>query len=217
MNRLFRDRRDAGEWLARSLKMNHHCSDVIVLGLPRGGVPVAFEIARALNVPLDVFVTRALTAPDDANRELGAIGSDGLVYFDDLGTRGVPLTSNALDEVIREQRQLLEEELKLYRGQQEPIPVEGKTVIVIDEGMETGSSMRRALHVLRLKNPHRVVAAVPVAPAAIWLSLQGLADDVVCLKAAETIHNIDAFYVNFEEVNAADVEHLLDDARRSIR
>jgi putative phosphoribosyl transferase len=197
--------------------MYEYCSSVIVLGLPAGGVPVAFEVARALNVPLDVFVTRALTAPEDADREVGAIGSDGLVYFEDLGTRGTHMTSKALDDVIRKQRQLLEEELKLYRGQQEPIPIEGKTVIVIDDGMETGSTMRRALHVLRLKNPSCVVAAVPVAPAAIRLSLRGLADDVVCLKAAETMLNIDAFYVNFEEVNATDVKNLLDDARRSIR
>src|ERR1700737_1802723 len=171
-DRLFRDRRDAGRFLAGLLEQYRGRPDVMVLGLPRGGVPVAYEVATALGAPLDVFVVRKLGVPGREELAVGVINDDVV--------RGLDLAPEAIQQVVeREGRELVRREAAYQEGR--PFPeVAGKTVIVVDDGLATGSSMRAAIEALRKLAPARIVVAVPAAPESTCRELAALAEEVVC-------------------------------------
>ena len=163
MNRMFADRGDAGRVLAECLQAYAGRPDVVVLGLPRGGVPVAFEVARSLGVPFDVFLVRKLGAPGQEELAMGAIASGGVVVINDEVVDGLRVPWEVVDsEIARERMELTRREL-LYRGGRRPIEVRGRTVILVDDGLATGSTMRAAVKALRRRQPAKIVVAVPTA------------------------------------------------------
>jgi predicted phosphoribosyltransferase len=177
---VFRDRREAGRVLARLLHAYRGKSDVVVLGLPRGGIPVACELAAPLGVPLDAFVVRKLGAPGREELAVGAMALGGRVVVNDDVRRGLSITPEQLREVAeREGRELLRREAS-YRGGRPPADVTGKTAILVDDGLATGSSMLAAVKALREREPAQTVSAVPAAPESTWREFAGLVDDVVC-------------------------------------
>ncbi len=179
-DRLFRDRRDAGRFLAGLLEEYRGRPDVIVLGLPRGGVPVAYEVATALGAPLDVFLVRKLGTPGREELAMGAIASGGVMVINDDVVRGLAIAPEAIQHAAeREGHELVRREQAYREGR--PFPaVAGKVVIVVDDGLATGSSMRAAIEALRSLRPARIVVAVPATPESTCRELAALADEVVC-------------------------------------
>ena len=206
---LFRNRHDAGRALARRLTFYGGRTDVSVLALPRGGVPVAFEIALALGVPLDVFLVSKLGLPGHEELAMGAVASGGARVIDSDVVREYRV---AKGEVARATaaglRELRRREIA-YRTGRPPLDLGDRTVILADDGLATGSSMRAALAALEALSPARVVVAVPVAPRSTVLSLERVADEVVCLSTPEPFLAIGMFYEDFEQVSDAEVCDLL--------
>ncbi len=210
----FTDRRDAGRVLAGRLGAWAGRSDVLVLGLPRGGVPVAVEVARALGAPLDVFLVRKLGFPGNEEFAMGAIASGGVRVLDEplLARYGVPRSS--VDAVCAaEERELVRRE-RAYRDDRPPVDVRGRTVIVVDDGLATGSSMRAAVAALRSLGPRRVVIAVPVGPAETVEALRRVADDVVCAATPDPFYAVGNFYDVFDQTSDAEVQEILASSRR---
>ena len=175
--RVFRDRREAGRVLAQLLTAYRGKDDVVVLGLPRGGIPVAWEVAAALGAPLDAFVVRKLGAPGHEEFAVGALASDGRVVINDDVVRGLGITPQQLRDVAeREGRELIRRETA-YRGGRHPVDVTGKTVILVDDGLATGASMFAAVQALREAQPAEIVIAVPAAPESTVREFAGLVDD----------------------------------------
>lgn len=199
MNRPFANRVDAGRKLADRLAVYRERHDVIVLGLPRGGVPVAFEVARALGVPLDIFLVRKLGAPGHEELAMGAIASGGVVVVHDDVVKALKISADALLDEIETQRQELARREAIYRGDRPALDVDGKTVILIDDGMATGSSMRAAVTALRRKDPARIVVAVPVGAASTCAELEAIADECVCVVAPENFRAVGLWYDDFAQ------------------
>ena len=204
----FRDRADAGRMLAERL-LHYRAEDPVVVGLPRGGVPVAAEVARALDAPLDVLVVRKLGCPFQPELGMGAIGEDGAIVLNRELITSVGLRREEVEEVIRRERAELERRLARYRGDRPPEPVEGRTVILVDDGLATGSTARAAIQVLRLRGARRVVLAVPVAPQHTARAFGGVADEVVAVQTPRPFFAIGQFYVDFAQTSDAEVASLL--------
>jgi predicted phosphoribosyltransferase/dienelactone hydrolase len=211
----FRDRREAGRALARWLGGYAGRADVLVLALPRGGVPVAWEVARALRAPLDVFLVRKLGMPGQPELAMGAIASGGVRVLDtDLVERfGIP--RDRIDAVTREEERELRRRERSYRGDRAPLDLRGRAVLLVDDGLATGSSMRAAIAAVRRLGPKEIVVAVPVAPAATCRDLAGLADDVVCVASPDPFLAVGRFYENFEQTTDEEVRDLLESASDS--
>lgn len=208
--RVFRDRREAGRVLARLLHAYRGKSDVVVLGLPRGGVPVAWEVAAALGVPLDAFVVRKLGLPGHEEFALGAMAFGGRVVVNDDVLRGLGITQNQLREIAeREGRELARREAS-YRGGRPPLDITGKTVILVDDGLATGASMLAAVQALREREPAQIVIAVPAAPESTWWEFAGLVDDVVCASMPLPFLAVGESYWNFKQVSDGEVCELLE-------
>ncbi len=206
---LFRNRQDAGRALARRLTFYGSRADVSVLALPRGGVPVAFEIAMALGAPLDVFLVRKLGLPGHEELAMGAVASGGARVLDPDVLREYRVSKGEVARVTAaELRELRRREIA-YRAGRPPLDVGDRTVILVDDGLATGSSMRAALAALEPLSPARVVVAVPVAPRSTVLSLERVADEVVCLATPEPFVAVGMFYENFEQVSDEQVCDLL--------
>lgn len=210
MLRRFADRAQAGQMLARRLEPYAHRGDVIVLGLPRGGVPVAYEVARALDAPLDVFVVRKLGAPQQEELAMGAIASGGVRVLnrDVVDALGIP--DAVIEEVTQTQQQELQRREELYRGHRPLLPVQGRIVILVDDGLATGSTMRAAVHALRNMHPARIVVAVPTGAASTCRDLQREADEVICLATPEPFYAVGLWYENFDQTSDQDVRDLLE-------
>src|SRR5690242_252150 len=185
MPRRFRDRRDAGQQLAKHLTAYANRPDVLVLGLPRGGVPVAYEVARALNAPLDIFLVRKLGVPGYEELAMGAIASGGVQVLNSDVVRRLNIPQRTIDAVEREELAELERRERLYRGGRPPISVENRKIILVDDGLATGASMRAGVQALRLMKPASIVIAVPVGSRDTCEDLRALADDVVCGETPE--------------------------------
>ncbi|WP_214364435.1 erythromycin esterase family protein [Pseudonocardia sp. H11422] len=214
--RLFRDRRDAGQVLAGLLDHYRGRPDVVVLGLPRGGVPVAYEIARAIGAPLDVFVVRKLGVPGHEELAMGAIAGGGVVVLDEDVIRGLGITPDILQQVAeREGRELLRRE-QAYRGGLPPPEVAGKTVILVDDGLATGSSMRAAIAALRRRHPARIVVAVPAAPQSTCEELGAMVDEVVCATTPSPFIAVGQSYWDFTQVTDEEVRNLLRAAAETV-
>lgn len=205
----FSDRAEAGRILALQLGGYARRSDVIVLALPRGGVPVGYEVARALEVELDVLVVRKLGVPHYPELAMGAIASGGALYLDEQTIRMAGITEPQIAAVLNDERRELARREALYRGQRPPLNIEGRTVIIVDDGIATGSSMHAAIDALRSGRPARIVVAVPVAPEDTAERLGGLADEFVCTHSAHQFGGVGRFYQDFGQTSDAEVRALL--------
>ncbi|HEV2784239.1 MAG TPA: erythromycin esterase family protein [Actinophytocola sp.] len=213
-DRLFKDRRDAGRALVGPLEQYRGREDVIVLGLPRGGVPVAYEVAVGLGVPLDVFLVRKLGLPGHRELAMGAIASGGVAVTNDHVIRGTGVPAEVVRRVADEEgRELLRRE-RAYRGDTPMAEVTGRVVIVVDDGLATGASMRAAIEALRNLGPAWIVAAVPAAPRSTCQELRREADEVVCATTPAPFFAVGQSYWDFRQTSDAEVRELLADARR---
>jgi predicted phosphoribosyltransferase len=194
---IFRDRRDAGRKLGGTLGAFAKRPDVLVLALPRGGVPVAVEVARALEAPLDVFVVRKLGVPGYEELAMGAVGSGGVRVLHKEMVERLGIPEELIGEVTaREQKELARREA-LYRDGRPPPDVRGKTVILVDDGLATGATMQAAIEALRQQKPEAIVVAVPVAPAETCEELRKLADEVICAFTPEPLYAVGRWYQDF--------------------
>jgi predicted phosphoribosyltransferase len=176
----FRNRTDAGRQLAEKLAAYANRPDVLVLALPRGGVPVAFELARAFGAPLDVFLVRKLGVPGYEELAMGAVATGGVRVLNDEIVRGLGISEHEIDAVVARELRELSRRDRLYRGDRPPSDVAGRTVILVDDGLATGATMRAAVQALRQQQPGRIVAAVPTASPDTCQVLKAEADDVIC-------------------------------------
>jgi predicted phosphoribosyltransferase len=207
---MFSDRRGAGRQLgARLVAQYANRDDVVVLALPRGGVPVGYEVALALAAPLDIFVVRKLGVPGQEELALGAVASGGSVVYNEevLGLAHLPQA--ALDFLVDEECHELIRREQAYRGECKPLPVRGRTVIIVDDGLATGASMRAAVRALRQQAPARIAVAVPVGPADSIEALRRDADEVVCLASPDYFRSVSIWYVDFPQVTDEEVRDLL--------
>lgn len=209
----FRDRSDAGRALAAALRHYANHTDVLVLALPRGGVPVAYEVARELGAPLDIFLVRKLGVPGHEEYAMGAIAEGGSIVLsrDVIQQLGIP--PRAVESVIQQERAELERRARLYRNGRPPPEVRDRVVILVDDGLATGSTMRAAVQALRSLRPARVLVAVPVAPAETCEALRDLADEVVCLRTPEPFYAVGLWYADFAQTLDNEVRELLEQAR----
>lgn len=211
---IFEDRQDAGRQLARRLEHLHAQPFTIVLALPRGGVPVAYEVARALELPLDIFLVRKLGAPGHEELAMGALTSDGTTVFnaDVIYELGIP--QPAIDHTIARERLELQRREQQYRAGQPPLDLEDRTVILVDDGLATGATMRAAVRALR-PVAHHVIVAVPVGAASTCDELSREADAVICLDTPEPFGAVGVFYRDFSQTTDDEVRNLLSQSRLS--
>jgi erythromycin esterase-like protein/predicted phosphoribosyltransferase len=208
-SRLFRDRREAGRLLAGKLATYANHRDVLVLALPRGGVPVAYEVGRALGAPLDVFVVRKLGVPGYEELAMGAIATGGVRVLNDRLVERLDIPDHVIDAVAeREQRELTRRE-RLYRGGRPPLDVRGRTVILVDDGLATGATMHAAIAALRQLQPARIVVAVPTASPETCEEMKAEADDVICAITPEPFHAVGRWYQDFSQTSDEEVRQLL--------
>jgi predicted phosphoribosyltransferase len=206
---MYRNRTDAGWQLAA--KLMHHAGrpDVIVLALPRGGVPVGYEVARALGAPLDVFLVRKLGAPGREELAMGAIASGGVRVVNEGVVRELGISPEAMADATEDEMRELERRERAYRDDRPPPAVRGKTVILVDDGLATGSTMRAAVAALRRLEPARVVVAVPVGAPTTCAEFEGVADEVVCAAEPERFMAVGAWYDDFSQTTDDEVRELL--------
>jgi len=210
----FRDRRHAGALLGRALIHHAGRDDVLVLGLPRGGVPVAYEIATRLDAPLDVLIVRKLGLPGHEELAMGAIASGGILVLDPEILRRAGVTQAALDAVIEHETEELARREQTFRGARTALDVAGQTVILVDDGLATGSSMLAAIGALRTRKPGKIVAAVPIAPPETCRALRTRVEEMVCLVTPPQFHAVGVWYEDFSQTTDAEVRILLDQAHR---
>jgi putative phosphoribosyl transferase len=208
----FRNRQEAGREVAARLRKYANREDVLVLGLPRGGVSVAFEVAAALEVPLDIFVLRKLGVPGHEELAFGAIGSGGVRILNADVVDRLEITQLEVAAVTQEETRELERREKRYRGSRPPLDVRGRTVILVDDGIATGASIRAAIHAIRKMRPTSLVVATPVAPRATCKLLRQEVDELVCVDIPEPFYGVGQFYQDFSEVSDEEVVALLDRA-----
>lgn len=205
----FRDRVQAGQMLGEALQKYANRDDVIVLGLPRGGVPVAYEIAARLAAALDVFVVRKLGVPGHEELAMGAIATGGIRVLNEDVIWELGISESQVNAVTaREEKELLRRE-HLYRGHEVPPKIRDRTVILVDDGVATGSTMRAAVRALRLQRPLRIVVAVPTASRSAFVELEREADEVVALMCPENFAAVGQWYENFSQTTDQEVTSLL--------
>jgi len=209
----FRDRDEAGELLGRDLARRlTKRDDVLVLALPRGGVPVGAGVAKALGAPLDVFIVRKLGVPGHEELAMGAIASGGVRVLNQDVLGYIPVSQKMIDVVAEREQQELERREREYRGARPPLDVKDKTVIVVDDGLATGSTMRAAVAALVKMEPRRIIVAVPVAAEATCSDFraEGIADEVVCLRTPEPFQAVGLWYADFTQTTDEEVHELLE-------
>jgi putative phosphoribosyl transferase len=211
----FRDRREAGRFLAEMLSAWRRQPGVIVLALPRGGVPVGYEVALGLDAPLDVFLVRKLGVPGHAELAMGAIASGGVTVMNEDVVGSLRIHSDAIQRVVEQEMRELARRSLAYRGSQPEPAVEGRTVILVDDGLATGSTMLAALKALRLRQPSRLVVAVPVGSPVTLEDIAREADEVACPLTPEHLRAVGIWYDDFSETTDDEVRDLLRQAAAS--
>jgi putative phosphoribosyl transferase len=206
---MFLDRDDAGRKVGAALQCYGGLSDVIVLALPRGGVPVGYRVAEALRAPFDVFVVRKLGVPGQPELAMGAVASGGVRVLNQEVVRQLDIPAYMIDRVTAEEQQELERREMLYRGNRPAPLLAGKIVVLVDDGLATGSTMRAGAQAVRLQNPKRVVVGVPVAAALTCRELRGQVDEVVCVTTPEPFFAVGQWYENFDQTSDDEVRELL--------
>jgi len=207
--RLFADRADAGRQLAAGVAEYARQESTVVLALPRGGVPVGFEVAATLDAPLDVYVVRKLGAPGREELAMGALAGDGTCVVDEELVESLGVTPEELDAAVARESAEIARRERAYRDARPPPELSGKTVIVVDDGLATGATMRAAAIALRRHNPAQLVVAVPVAAPRTCASLAQEVDRVVCAFTPEPFHAVGLYYENFDQIGDAEVRRLL--------
>src|SRR4051794_6381012 len=207
--RRFRDRAEAGRLLAERLRQYAGRDDVVVLGLPRGGVPVAYEVARALGAPLEAFLVRKLGVPGHEELAFGAIATGGVRLLNPDVVRGLEIPPHIIDRVTAIERAELEGRQREYRGDRPPPDVSGRTVVLIDDGLATGASMRAAVAALRQGQPARIIVAVPIAAPSTCDEFQDEVDEVVCARTPEPFYAVGLWYEDFSQTTDEEVRELL--------
>jgi putative phosphoribosyl transferase len=206
---IFRDRREAGRELARRLQKYAGRQDLIVLGIPRGGVPVAFEVASALKAPLDIFVSRKLGVPGQEELAFGAVASGGTRILDEEIVSAVGISEAEIERIAaRETQELLRRE-QVFRAGRPPLDLAGKTVVLVDDGIATGASIRVAIAALRQRRTAEIVVAAPVVPLSTYERLRRESDDVICVHTPKSFYAIGEFYDDFSQVTDEEVIELL--------
>lgn len=206
----FRDRFEAGRELAQRLSQYANRPDAIVLGLPRGGVAVAYEVARLLHLPMDVFVVRKLGVPGQEELAMGAIATGGVRVLNEAVIGALGLDRQAIDAVIQREHQELQRREQEFRGGRPPPDLEGKLVIIVDDGLATGATMWAAVTAVRAMRPARIVMAVPVADPATCDAFRRIADEVVCAVTADPFQAVGLWYEDFRQMTDEQVRALLD-------
>lgn len=214
MERIFRDRRDAGRQLVEALTPYRGRADVLVLGLPRGGVPVAFEVARALNAELDVLVVRKLGLPYEPELAMGAITSGGITVLNEDMTRLLGISQADIENIIEREQLELKRRERYYRGDREPLRAAGRTVIAIDDGVATGASMLAAVKALRSLKVADIVVAVPTASDEAMEELKVYADECISLSTPPFFYAVGRWYQDFSQVTDEEVRTLLSAAQQ---
>jgi len=209
MKTQFLNRAEAGQFLAENLSGYANRDDVLVLALPRGGVPVAAEVARRLKVPLDVFVVRKLGLPGHPELAMGAIASGGVRVFNGEVVNALRIPDEVIDAVSAEELAELQRREKVYRAGLPPLGVEGKTIIVVDDGIATGSTMLAAVSALRQLNAARIIIAAPVVAASTYREMQRAADEVTAVIMPERFYAVGAWYEDFSQTSDEEVRNLL--------
>jgi predicted phosphoribosyltransferase len=205
----YRDRLEAGQQLAEKLTRYDNRPDVLVLALPRGGVPVGFAVAEELHAPLDVLLVRKLGVPGHEELAMGAIASGGVRVLNEEVVNFLQIPVTVIDTVAAREQQELERRVLRYRSGRPPLDVHGRTVILVDDGLATGATMRAAVLALRQQQPARIVVAVPVASSTVCHELEAVADEVVCAATPEPFYAVGLWYENFEQTSDAEVCDLL--------
>lgn len=211
---LFRDRKEAGQKLAQQLADRPLGENPVAVGLARGGVPVAHEVARRLEIPLDVLVVRKLGVPYQPELAFGAIASGDIRLLNDDIVRIAGIGDAVIEDVTARQRRELHRREQLYRGDRESIDFDGRTVVIVDDGVATGATMTAAIRSARKRHPNTLIAAVPVASRNARRKIEGLVDELVCLATPDPFGGVGAWYDDFRETTDDDVRALLDDAPR---
>lgn len=207
--RPFHDRTEAGRLLVGKLAAYANRADVIVLALPRGGVPVAYEVTRALNAPLDVFLVRKLGVPGHEEFAMGAIAAGGVRVLNDQTVRALRISDHVIEAVAAKEQQELDRRARLYRGDRPPPDLRGKTVILVDDGLATGATMLAAVKALRQQQAGRIVTAVPIASPETCEQLRGEVDDIICAVTPEPFYAVGYWYEDFSQATDAEVRDLL--------
>jgi predicted phosphoribosyltransferase len=210
---LFQDRRDAGRVLARMVATLPNLKDALVLGLPRGGVPVAFEVASACDLPLDILIVRKLGAPGETELAMGAAASGGGVVLNPKILHALHISEDTVRAAVEREMQEIARRERAYREGAEPLKIDGRTVIVVDDGIATGASIRAAAKAVRPR-AGQVVLAVPVAAGVSCRELESEADLIVCATTPEPFEAVGRFYRSFEPTSDEEVRALLSEARR---
>jgi len=214
--RPLRDRAAAGQKLAQALTEYVDQPDVLVLGLPRGGVPLAYEIAKVLHAPLDVFIVRKLGAPDQAELAMGALASGGIRVLNEDVIADLEIPEVWIERVVAKEQQELDRRAHAYRGDRPPLNVCDKIVLLVDDGIATGATMRVAIAALRQQQPAKIIVAVGVAPEETCALLANEADELVCLLIPEPFWSVGAWFEDFTEISDEEVRRLLAQAAQNL-
>jgi predicted phosphoribosyltransferase len=207
---IYSNRSDAGKYLATKLPDYANRHDVIVLALPRGGVPVAFEVAKALNAPLDIFLVRKLGVPNYEEHAMGAIATGDIRVLNEDTVNYLDIPHEVIDLVAAREMKELKRRERAYRGNRSEPEVRGKTVVLVDDGLATGSTMRAAVEALRQKGPSRIVVAVPVSAPDTCDEYRMGADEVVCASIPESFYGVGEWYLDFTQTSDEEVRELLE-------
>jgi putative phosphoribosyl transferase len=217
MKRLFADRASAGREVAAAFARQVGRKDVVVLGLPRGGVPVAYEVARSLAAPLDVLVARKLGLPGHEELAIGAIASPGVRVLNDRVVSRLGLRPALVEAVAERELGELQRQERVYRDGRDPLPVGGRHTVAVDDGLATGATMRAAVMALRRRRARSITVALPISSRGSCAEIAELVDDVVCAHTPERFVAVGAWYRDFAQVSDEDVRHLLEQARDAAR
>jgi putative phosphoribosyl transferase len=214
----FRDRIEAGQLLGREVARRIGKRDnVIVLGLPRGGVPVAFHVAQALDAPLDVFVVRKLGVPGHEELAMGAIASGGVRVLNRDVLSYVPISQKTIDAVAAREEQELQRRERSYRGARPPLQLRGRTVVIVDDGLATGSTMRAAIAAVRKMEPQAIIVAVPVAAPQTCEEFRKEVDEMVCLRTPDPFQAVGLWYDDFSQTTDEEVHDLIERADAEVQ
>jgi len=216
-NRPFADRHEAGAELASKLRKYAGRDDVVVLALPRGGVPVAFEIAEALDAPLDIFVVRKLGMPGHPEFAIGAIASGGVRVLNEDAIRWYGIPDSAIEAIVRQELAELERREREYRQGRPLIDLRGRIVILVDDGLATGATMRAAVQAVRAHQPARVVVAVPVGAPSTCAEFADIADETMCARTPEPFSAVGLWYRDFSQTTDEEVRAMLQEHARRVR
>lgn len=208
----FRDRREAGSALAEALEPYARRSDVVVIALPRGGVVIGYEIATRLGLPLDVLVVRKLGVPRRSELAMGALASGGVLVVDRALTAALKISQKDFEAVLAAERAEVLRRERLFRGDRAPLEVRDRTVILVDDGLATGATMRAGIEALRRRGPARTVVAVPVGSSETCAEIGRLVDEMICLLQPQQLYAVGLWYVDFSQTTDSEVRALLDAA-----